>query len=86
MEKNRKKSNKLIKRKNLILELRRQGVKRANSDALYLLEKYLEKNLSKLINEIKEERDIQGRKTIKKQDVKKVLSKDKANKEIDFEI
>ena len=86
MEKNRKKSNKLIKRKNLILELRRQGVKRANSDALYLLEKYLEKNLSKLINEIKEERDIQGRKTIKKQDVKKVLSEDKANKEIDFEI
>ena len=86
MEKNRKKSNKLIKRKNLILELRRQGIKRANSDALYLLEKYLEKNLSKLINEIKEERDIQGRKTIKKQDVKKVLSKDKANKEIDFEI
>jgi len=86
MEKNRKKSNKLIKRKNLILELRRQGIKRANSDALYLLEKYLEKNLSKLINEIKEERDIQGRKTIKKQDVKKVLSEDKANKEIDFEI
>ena len=86
MEKNRKKSNKLIKRKNLILELRRRGIKRANSDALYLLEKYLEKNLSKLINEIKEERDIQGRKTIKKQDVKKVLSKDKANKEIDFEI
>ena len=86
MEKNRKKSNKLIKRKNLILELRRRGIKRANSDALYLLEKYLEKNLSKLINEIKEERDIQGRKTIKKQDVKKVLSKDKTNKEIDFEI
>ena len=79
MEKNNKKANALIKRKNLVLELRKQGVKRINPDALYLLENYLGDFLGGMIKQLREERDIQGRKTIKKQDVIKISSKKKEN-------
>ena len=77
MEKTKKKNNTLIKRKNLILRIKKAGIKRVSPDAVCLLEKDLEKNLSSIIEKIKEEMIIQGRKTLKKHDVKKVFSKTK---------
>lgn len=77
MEKSKKKNNTLIKRRNLILQIKKAGIKRISPDAVYLLERELEKNLSNIIEKIKEEIIIQGRKTVKEQDVKNVFSKTK---------
>ena len=74
MEKSKKKSNTLIKRKNLILKIKQVGIKRISPDAVCLLEKSLENNLSIIIERLKEEITIKGRKTVKKQDIKKVFS------------
>ncbi len=77
MEKSKKKNNTLIKRRNLILQIKKAGIKRISPDAVYLLERELEKNLRNIIEKIKEEIIIQGRKTVKEQDVKNVFSKTK---------
>jgi histone H3/H4 len=80
MEENNIKANTLIKRRNLILELKKAGIKRANKEAVLLLEKYLEKNLFGIIEALNEEMTPKGRKTLKKEDVEKIFTK---NKEIE---
>lgn len=75
MEKNKIKTNALIKRGNLIKELREGGIERANIKAVLSIEKYFKDSLENIIKALKEEIDIQGRKTLKKEDVEKVLSK-----------
>lgn len=85
MEKNNKKDNALIKRKNLILELKKEGIKRVNLKAAIFLEQYLKKYLSDMAKLLKEETLIQGRKTLKKEDVEKILEKMKGEKK-GFEI
>ncbi len=82
MEKNNKKINTLIKRKNLVSKLKGAGIKRASSNAILLLERYVEENLDKIINALKEEMVTQGRKTLKTEDINNVL--DKINKKEDF--
>lgn len=75
MKKNNKKINTLIKRKNLILKLKKRGIKRANPKAILLLEKWLEQSLNSIIGVLREEMVVQGRKTLKKIDVQEVLKK-----------
>jgi len=85
MGKNNKKDNTLIKRKNLILELKKEGIKRVNLKAAIFLEQYFKKSLGVMAKLLKEEMLIQGRKTLKKEDIEKILEKMKTNEE-DFEI
>lgn len=75
MKKNNKKNNTLIKRKNLILRLKKAGLERLNPDSVLFLEEYFDENLDKMINSLKEEVIIQGRKTLRKKDVQNVLKK-----------
>ena len=75
MEKSNNKDNSLIKRKRLVIELKKLGINRASPQAISFLEHTLKKNLIKIIEILKEEMTIQGRKTLKKEDVKNVLNK-----------
>lgn len=74
-----KRDNTLIKRKNLVLEMKKQGIKRISPDSLLLLEKYFKENIQKLIKIIKEEMTMQGTRTLNKKIIKKifVISKNK---------
>lgn len=85
MVKNIKKDNTLIKKKNLILELKKLGIKRVSPEAIIFLEKYLEKNLLNLSVNLKEELIVNGRKTLFKQDIENVL-KNMQKKENSMEI
>ncbi|MBS3080223.1 hypothetical protein J4221_02020 [Candidatus Pacearchaeota archaeon] len=73
MKKNNYKSNKLIKRKNLILKIKKKKIKNISRDSLILIEENLEDYTDNLINLLKEEMMISGRKTLKKQEVQSVL-------------
>ena len=75
MEKNSKKNNTLIKRKNLVLEIKKQGIRRMSKDSLALIERNFKKNLDNLIKVFKENMIIAGRKTLKKSDVQKAFEK-----------
>jgi len=82
MEKNSKKVNTLIKRNNLILELKERGISRASPDSLLLLEKYFRETLRKMAEILKEEITTQGRKTLKKEDVKVAIERIKREEEL----
>lgn len=75
MKKNNKKANTLIKRKKIISMMQKGGIKRINKEAILFLEKNIEEYLFNLIDALKEEITIQGRKTLKKEDCKNVLNK-----------
>jgi len=74
-----KKDNTLLKRNNLLFALKKRGIKRVSPTSLFILEDILEKNLLKAINLLKEEMIINGRKTLKKEDIKSVFEKKKPN-------
>ncbi len=84
MTKNTKKDKSLIKRKNLIKILNQNGIKRITKDAILTLEKNMEKHLEEILEPLKQETIIQGRKTLKKEDVENVI--EKMNEEEEFEI
>ena len=72
MVKKHKRGNALIKRKGLVLMLRKSGIKRVNKQVVCIIENYLIKELNKLIEILKEEMTIRGRKTLKKEDIQKL--------------
>ena len=74
MKKNINKTNTLIKRKNLILMLKEQKI-RSNKEAINLLEQKFEGLINIIIKNLKEEITIQGRKTLKKEDIEKIFTK-----------
>ncbi|MBS3159722.1 hypothetical protein J4436_02955 [Candidatus Woesearchaeota archaeon] len=74
MKKNINKTNTLIKRKNLILMLKEQKI-RSNKEAINLLEHKFEGLINIIIKNLKEEITIQGRKTLKKEDIEKIFTK-----------
>ncbi len=74
MKKIKKKYNILIKKKNLILELNKKGIRNISKDSLNILERHLEDYLQNLSEILKEEMIVSGRKTLKKEDVEKALS------------
>ena len=84
MKKSSKKINKLIKRKNLILEIKNFGIKRVNSEAIFLLEDYLNEDLKKLLSLLEEELKIKGKKTLEKKDIMEIV--EKINEEDSFEV
>lgn len=79
-----KKDNTLIKKKNLVLRLKEKGVKRINKNSVLVLEKYFEDSLDKIIDILKEEIFVQGKKTLGKEDVERILKE--KNKEEFWEI
>lgn len=81
MANNRKKDNTLIKRSGLILVLNRHGIKRINPEAVVLLEKHLRNNLEVISDLLKQEIDINGRKTARKEDALAVIEKLKSKEE-----
>lgn len=85
MEKNKKIDNILIKRKNLVLELKKNGIDRISPDSLLLLESYLRDCLSKIVELLREEVIVHGRRTLKKEDVLAVLNRLK-KEEVGWEI
>ena len=75
MIKNKEKANALIKRSNLVLEMKKQGIRRTSKDSILLLEKYLNDFLQDMLKMLKQEIIINGRKTLKKEDISNVLKK-----------
>ena len=81
MRKNEKKDNILIRRK-LVLMLKKAGI-RSNKDSIKSIEKKIANELRKMIEKLKEELAIQGRKTLKKEDIEKI---DKEVNKENFEV
>lgn len=77
MVKNKEKYNSLIKKKNLILLMKNEGIKRASPDTLALFEAKLNDLARKIISAIKEEIDTNGRKTAKTEDIIRVFSRER---------
>ena len=75
MKKNKSKDNTLIKRKNLVLILKKAGVKRAAPGSVLQLENYFNAEAEKIADMLKEELRTHGRKTLMKEDVRNVLRK-----------
>lgn len=75
MKKNKLKVNTLIKRKNLILALKRSGIKRISPGSVHLIEDFFAKSINSLASLLKEEILINGRKTLIKRDVQKAIKK-----------
>jgi len=75
-------ANILIKRKNLLIELKKASIKRVNSEFITLLEGILKEYIGKIINVSKEEMITHGRKTLKKEDIQKALKKQESAWEI----
>jgi histone H3/H4 len=73
MIKNNKMNNTLIKRKNLLVLIKKAGIKRVSKDALVSLEDYFKEELGILLNALKEEITIQGRKTLEKKDIQNTI-------------
>ena len=71
----------LLKRKSLVSEMRKKGINRAGSDALFLLEDYILRELDHVFNGLKEEMVTNGRKTLKKEDVQNFFEKMKKEEE-----
>jgi histone H3/H4 len=75
MAKNNRKDNALIKRKNLILKLNRAGVKRISPESWIVLNEYFKNSIESLFILLKQEIDVHGRKTAKKEDVVSAIKK-----------
>ncbi|MAG78357.1 hypothetical protein CL616_03260 [archaeon] len=84
MVKIRKKSNTLIKRRVLDSKIRKEGIKRINPEAFIIIEKYFSEELDKIVNALVEQVMVQGRKTLKGKDVKRVLDKMKEEEDYDL--
>ena len=84
-EKNIKKTNALIKRKNLITRLKKEGITRASLVVVKGIEKEIDKHLLSILVLLKEELIVNGRKTLKKEDVLNAVKKLK-NKEDYWEV
>lgn len=78
MNKTEQKPNTLIKQKALIELMNSLGISRISPKCLLLIEKHVRNTLEQLSTELKDEMLVQGRKTLKKEDILKVLSKNKA--------
>lgn len=74
-------ANTLIKKKNLVFKLKERGIRRINPEAELLLERWLEQNLNKIVDALRDEITIHGRKTLKKADVQQVLKKIRSKEE-----
>lgn len=78
-------NNTLIKRKNLLILIKKAGIKRISKDALDLMEQYFKDELNILSNLLREEIMVNGRKTLKKEDILQVI--DSLNKkDISWEV
>lgn len=75
MKKNKEKDNLLIKRKNLLLEIKKFDIKRVSPDTILLFDRYFKKELNIILSLIEEELKIKGKKTLEKNDVNNVLKK-----------
>jgi histone H3/H4 len=75
MIKNKLKDNSLIKKNNLIVLMKQHGVNRVDKESINCLENETANFLDKVVLLLKEEMTINGRKTLRKQDVKKAIKK-----------
>ena len=75
MQNSNKKDNILIKRNKLVLMMKKAGIKRINKECFNLIEKDITAYLIKFTETLKEETLINGRETLKKEDVEKVINR-----------
>jgi len=69
-----KKQNKLLNRKNLISLIKSAGIKRVNKESIDLLETHFTKELENLAKILKVEVTVNARKTLRKEDVKRIIT------------
>ena len=83
MRKNIKKDN-ILKRRKLVLEMSKLGLNRISKNSLDCIDEYVISELKNIFKLLKEELDVNGKKTLEKRDVEKVLKE--LNQEDEFEI
>lgn len=83
MKKNKEINNTLIKRNNLIKLINKEGINRTSPEALIEIEKEIKTNITQIIKKAKENMIVNGRATLKKEDIE---SFDKIKKEKVWEI
>ena len=85
MKKNKVKDNTLIKFRNMIIEIKKHGIKRVSPEVLRMLNKIYEEMLARILEIANEEMLSKGRKTLKKEDIENALNRMK-KEEISWEI
>jgi histone H3/H4 len=75
MKKSNKLNNVLIKRKNIVLLLNKNGIKRINKEALDFFEIIFRDEALRIAGSLKEELLIKGKKTLEKKDIEEVISR-----------
>lgn len=73
MIKNKQKDNTLIKRKNLVLLLKQNNLRRVSPIALNAIEKNIHDYITSLSIVLKERLTIKGKKTLEKKDIEEIL-------------
>ena len=81
MKKNIKTDN-ILKRKKLVAEMKKFGLNRINKNSLDVLDEYVVDELKTIFKLLKEELIVNGKKTLEKRDVEKVLKKEEKEFEI----
>ena len=76
MNKNKRKDNRLLNKKNLVLALKDKGINRVSPDAILFIETYFSSSLKRIIPLLKEEMLVKGKKTLQKNDIKGALTKE----------
>jgi len=82
MKKNIKSDN-ILKRKKLVTEMKKFGLNRISKNSLNILDKHVVDELKIIFKSLKEELIVNGKKTLEKKDVEKVL---KEKNKMEFEI
>ncbi|MBU2638063.1 MAG: histone [Nanoarchaeota archaeon] len=77
-----KKHNALIKSSGLLALMNKAGIERVSEEALSAFEETIEGNVRAALPAMKEEMFVQGRKTLKAEDVKAVLEKKEKSWEV----
>jgi histone H3/H4 len=84
MKNSNRKANTLIKKRNLIKMLRGRGIKRANKQALSLIEASIKEILTSTLCFAKQNMEIHGRKTLRSEDIRQAFKF--KNNEKSFEV
>ena len=70
------KNDHILKKRKLLIEMKRFGLNRVSKDSLIVLAKYDLEELRNIFKSLKEELIVNGKKTLEKKDVERVLKEE----------
>ena len=70
------KNDNILKKRKLLIEMKRFGLNRVSKDSLIVLDKFALDELRAIFKSLKEELIVNGKKTLEKKDVERVLKEE----------